>query len=647
MRSTIFYGDEEIDDNVVASYRDAYLVNMTRLLLRANFLILVLAIVVSLYFGFGLNIIVSVLAVLLFFLTLDFILSPDTYSVVLGMLLWSLMILIVNFVSSRNGIFNQALMAIPGLFTLAIIFNRTLLYYSLFLFSLLVSVALGVAHTYDYIPLSGVTTEQIWPQVGLTLAVLVSSAISVRAFFGDILRYIDYLQEKLKASRQQHKHYKDKMGFDETLGVPTEYACNQVFEEFSESLRPPANMLACLLIDLKNIDQLRFSLGHKVEKAILVQLSRKYRDLTGDHTEVFLFHGNEFVFLTLEKSLEDVERLANQLLSCTRHSLFAEGHEIELYPSIGISLAPFNGDSLDALLQAARLASDEVNNDVVSRYALFEDAMRDNAERNYLLIRDLRQALARDEFELHYQPKVHLASGEIVGVEALLRWRKGESEMIPPDVFIPLAEESGLINEIGKWVLREACYQCKAWHQHGFDHLTMAVNVSPVQLRKANFPYVVMQALHDADLKAKYLEIEITESALGGQNNEVRSQIQSLASKGVPIAVDDFGTGYSNLGHLVKFNLSCLKVDQSFVRNSHTNPQDLHIIKAVLQMSKGLGLTSVAEGVEELGHLQLLAVLGCVYGQGHYWSKALPSNELLALLQNFKPVPVEVTAQAM
>ena len=616
-------------------YQDKFYAKITETFLRLIIIALIAMAVITAVNTKDYNSTVAICIIILFLFFLGYIVSSDTYSLVFGMLLWSITILVTNFVWSYNGIFNIAMMALPGILTLAVMFNRNILFYSLLVYMQLLCISLGLAHSVDFIPFRELSVESAWPRVAFTMVMILILGISVRYFFRMIERYMGVLQIQLKRYKSLQEQYKGEIGFDKVMKIPTEYSCNQVFNDYVSELNSPLNILGCLLVDIKNIEQLKSSLGHKIIEHMIIQLGEKFGDLAAGSTSVFLFRGNEFVFLSLSKSIDDVERLANQISLCIAEGVAVDDHEIEINAAVGIALAPYNGNDLNTLLTAAHLACDKASNGASNGSMFFDEAMKAAADFNYLLISDMKKALVDGEFELHYQPKIHLESGDVRGAEALIRWNKARKGGIPPDVFIPLAEESGFIVEIGKWVLREACFQCKEWHRQGLTKMSVAVNVSPVQFRKGNFPYVVMQALHDADLEPEFLEIEITESALGDQFSTLRSQIQSIASKGVTVSIDDFGTGYSNLGHLSKFNISCLKIDRSFIKDSHTNPQDLHIIKAVLQMSKGLAMTNVAEGVEELEHMQLLTVLGCTYGQGYYWSKPLPNDQFVAYLKAF------------
>jgi len=240
--------------------------------------------------------------------------------------------------------------------------------------------------------------------------------------------------------------------------------------------------------------------------------------------------------------------------------------------------------------------------------------------------------IAIEQQQLYYQPKVDLATNQFVGAEALIRWRKGDT-IISPNEFIPVAEESGLIVEIGRWALETACAECAKWQNNGLKGMTVAVNLSPIQFKRGNLPNHVFRALQKAKLDPNLLELEITESLFIEDAQHIEEQIFLMVERGVYFAIDDFGTGYSNLNYLLKFNASTLKIDMSFVRDMVGNLQLQHIVNAIIKMSHVMELENVAEGVEDAETAAILKAQGCVYGQGYFWSKPLPAAEFVKLAQ--------------
>jgi EAL domain-containing protein (putative c-di-GMP-specific phosphodiesterase class I) len=239
----------------------------------------------------------------------------------------------------------------------------------------------------------------------------------------------------------------------------------------------------------------------------------------------------------------------------------------------------------------------------------------------------MRAALAGDEFWLAYQPQYALDTGEVIGAEALLRWRHPVLGLVPPGRFIPLAERAGLISQIGDWVLQEACRQAQAWRQQGWERLVVSVNVSPVQFRRGEVERSVARALERSGLPGANLELELTESLLIQDSPLLAATLHRLRGLGVRFAIDDFGTGYSNLGYLKRFEVERLKIDQSFIRRLTLDGQDQTIVRAIVQMAQGLGLATLAEGIEDDATLRALVALGCQQGQGFHWHPGLPAAE--------------------
>jgi EAL domain-containing protein (putative c-di-GMP-specific phosphodiesterase class I) len=309
-----------------------------------------------------------------------------------------------------------------------------------------------------------------------------------------------------------------------------------------------------------------------------------------------------------------------------------ESQEFHLTASIGISNCPGDSDDLQGLMKNADIAMYRAKERGKNNFQFYSAQINVHTLERVALESDLRHALERDEFLLHYQPKVDIGSNRIVGMEALVRWQQPGKPLIMPAQFIPLAEETGLIVPIGEWVLHSACMQASAWRRDGHP-LTMAVNLSARQFRQKNLCDIVKQTLADSALDAGHLELEITESMIMHRAEQAIATLQQLHDIGLTLSVDDFGTGYSSLSYLKRFPVHNLKVDQSFVRDLHKNSDDAAIVRAVIALAKSLNLKTIAEGVETEQQLLFLAGLQCDEYQGYYFSKPLPADEFLRLLQ--------------
>ncbi len=301
--------------------------------------------------------------------------------------------------------------------------------------------------------------------------------------------------------------------------------------------------------------------------------------------------------------------------------------------SIGISIYPDDGQDAQTLIKCADTAMYYAKENGRNNFKFFEQDMNTRAVQRQSIESSLRQALDRQEFLLHYQPKIDLQSVTIVGVEALIRWQHPQRGLLSPGEFIHIAEDSGLIRPIGRWVLREACRQAQTWLQAGFPPVTVAVNTSVLELRAEDFLENLRAILEETQIEPRYLEIELTESVLMRDAESTGSLLQAIADLGVKLAIDDFGTGYSSLSYLSRFPIDTLKIDQSFVNRMNGNPDDANIVSAVISMGKALRHRVTAEGVETPEQHASLLALHCDEGQGYYFGRPVPAEALTALLQ--------------
>jgi EAL domain-containing protein (putative c-di-GMP-specific phosphodiesterase class I) len=295
--------------------------------------------------------------------------------------------------------------------------------------------------------------------------------------------------------------------------------------------------------------------------------------------------------------------------------------------SIGIALYPGDGIDLEALSKSADSAMYRAKHEGRHGYRFFTAEMQIRSARHLKLVNALRQALERNQLQIYYQPQVSMQNGRIIGAEALLQWTHPALGAVAPSEFIPSAEESGLIMPIGEWVLRHAARQAKLWMQNGLVPLVMAVNLSAVQFRHPDLPNLITRILDEEGLQPEYLELELTEGVAMHDPQNAIAVMNKLHERGVRMSIDDFGTGYSSLSHLKKFKVYKLKIDQSFVRDISTDPEDRAIVSAVINMAKSLGLQTIAEGVETAGQLAFLREQGCDEMQGYYYCKPLPADQ--------------------
>jgi diguanylate cyclase (GGDEF)-like protein len=399
--------------------------------------------------------------------------------------------------------------------------------------------------------------------------------------------------------------------------------------------------VAVLFLDLDGFKHINDSLGHAVGDKLLQSVAKRLVKCVRATDTVSRQGGDEFVVLLSEMAQpEDAAVTARRLLQELGEVHSIDKHELHVTASIGVSVYPENGSDAETLIKNADTAMYQSKDNGRQNYQFFEPAMNVRAVARQSLEESLRRALERQEFSLVYQPKVSLKTGDITGAEALLRWTHPTRGQVSPAEFIPVAEDSGLILPIDKWVLREACTQARTWLNAGLPLFTMAVNVSAMELRSEKYLDGIFEILEQTGLDPSFLELELTESVLMKRPASTESILRTLRAKGIRLAVDDFGTGYSSLSYLRKFSMDTLKIDQSFVRTITTAPDDTAIVTAIISMGRNLDLRVVAEGVETAEELEFLQAHQCDEAQGFYLSRPVRSQQFASLLANGIPSSV-------
>ena len=393
--------------------------------------------------------------------------------------------------------------------------------------------------------------------------------------------------------------------------------------------------MALLFIDLDRFKYTNDIYGHAVGNELLRQVAFRLKSLVNKHDFVARLGGDEFIIILPRiRRQYQVQEIANKVHARLASSFEVGGDELMISASIGISLFPENGSSEELLTRNAETAMYQAKNDGRNNYRYYSSQMNEQMLERIQLEQRLRQAVIRQEFCLHYQPIVNLDDRKITGVEALIRWQDPKFGMISPDMFIPIAEETGLIVPIGEWVLQQALTDLAHWHRLGF-RISMAINVSGRQLlgqNKTSFKCLLKALLQKNNIEPQYLHIEITESMLMDDTEQCMTALESIRSLGLDIYIDDFGTGYSSLSYLKRFPISVIKIDKSFIDNMLERESDAKLIKAIVMMGQSLELKLVAEGIETHAQWQMLQDLGCDFGQGYLFSHPLPAQELTSYL---------------
>ena len=398
---------------------------------------------------------------------------------------------------------------------------------------------------------------------------------------------------------------------------------------------------ALLFIDLDRFKTINDSLGHEAGDQLLCEVASRLKSTLRASDVVARLAGDEFVALLDETdSAAAAAAVAHKLLSTLAQPLRLGTHDLRVTASIGIARYPQDGADEATLLKNADLAMYLAKEAGKNNFQHYDAASRTAAMQRLSIEQQLRQALERHEFTLQFQAKLDLASDRIVGVEALLRWHNAELGAVTPAEFIPVAEETGLIVAIGRWVLHEACAQSMVWQREGLPPVAMAVNLSPRQFTDPRLLDDIDAVLAETGLPPQLLELEITEGMIMNDTERTIALLSQIKALGVSLAIDDFGTGYSSLAQLKRFPIDTLKVDRSFVRDITSNADDKAITEAIIMLGRKLSLTVVAEGVESRDQMTLLRAQGCDQMQGYHFSKPLVPEQFAALMRRHRPEPV-------
>lgn len=415
---------------------------------------------------------------------------------------------------------------------------------------------------------------------------------------------------------------------NENTGLLNRRALNLRWDEKYRNMKDMN--LSILLIDLDRFKKYNESLGKQNADLIIQLISERFKRLKNNNTELYHYHGDEFLFLIKHRLREEAELLANQIIEELKVPFIIDGQEYFVTASIGIAtLHPESATrELNALLHQAEQALFYVKTHGRAHYRFYREEMKMDFKNEVLMEAHLKRAIEFNELSIHLQPQVNYMTNEIDSFEALLRWNNPKFGAVPPSQFIPLAESSGLIIEIGDWVLEQVCSYQREWRKKGYRPVRIAVNISPVQFKQSNFPDKIESILKKYEVDPKFIELEITESSMGNAE-ETGKILKKLKNLGVYVSVDDFGTGYSSLNYLKNYPIDIIKIDQSFISDINKDEKNEAIIKAIISLSNHLGMEVVAEGVEEQHQESFLKENQCKKGQGYLYNKPMPVEEVV------------------
>lgn len=453
----------------------------------------------------------------------------------------------------------------------------------------------------------------------------------IKSEAGEITHYVSTSEDNTELHDAQETI--EKLAFyDPLTNLPNRRLLSDRLQQAIEhAKRNPDEIVAVMVFDLDNFKTVNDSLGHNYGDELLKEVARIFQTQVRKEDTVSRQGGDEFtIVLPRMKSTRKVVDIAASILNRLSQPISISGHQVVIGTSIGIAIYPEDADNCDELLRNADMAMYHAKDEDKNNYQFFTPALNKQAHQRLLLENKLRNAIEKKQFQLYYQPQMDLETGKLIGTEALIRWNDPEQGIISPVEFIPLAEETGLIGQIGDWVIETACREMKDLYQKGFPEVKVAVNVSAFQFRHGeHLTEVIRNTLDKYNYPAELFSLELTESILISDIKETLSILNRMRDLGIILAIDDFGTGYSSLSYLKQFPIDILKIDQSFIRDITTDTSDKAIVSAIIAMAKQLGINVLAEGVEALAHQEFLQTQGCDYVQGYLYCKPIPADELL------------------
>jgi len=461
-----------------------------------------------------------------------------------------------------------------------------------------------------------------------------ASISSVKNHDGSIRNFVAIMEDITV-----HKEYEDKLfrqaNYDSLTELPNRVL---LLDRLSQGIQRAARYdlyLVLMLLDVNDFKIINDTKGHQVGDDMLKEVAHRLRKGVRASDTVARFSGDKF-FIVVPELIDPVEAemIAEKLLTSIEAPFFIHNDEFNMSATIGMTVFPNDGDSAEILMRNADAALYHAKGEGASRFRFFSRELNDLAISRIRMETLLRHAVEKNELSLYYQPQISISSGRVVGAECLLRWKNDELGMVPPDSFIPVAEDTGLITGIGEYVMIRACKEAAQWKEVYDTPLTLAINVSYRQFRNDNFIERFRSIIEESPFPRENLEIEITESMLVDEVDKMIAMLNEIVNMDITVSIDDFGTGYSSLSYLKRFPIHTLKIDKSFIRNLPGDQEDVALSKAIIAMAHSLGMKVVAEGVETAEQLQFLHSLGCDIAQGYYYSKPIPSDEFLSFLGN-------------
>ena len=547
---------------------------------------------------------------------------------VISAFLWLWAIIMAFTTWYEGGLYSTLMLSFPILFIFAAIFTERVAFLSICGFLSVVIVFMGLNHIYGwFIPPDGMQIEG----VSRIISALVLSGLGsyVCWVFGSLLKSsFDELKRENMRVVQTQDTVRKLANYDGLTSSLNRMGAVSAYKALWKKIDVNQECVTAYFIDLDNFKSINDLFDHHAGDQLLITISDRLNVLLDQNGFVCRFGGDEFVVVVRADNNFDTEAFAISIMTSLRQPHDILGTQAEITASIGIASTCDKQTSFGSLCKKADMAMYRAKQSDKNGFHLYTDELKRQYMRNINIVNSLNSAINNDLLDVYFQPKINLLTDEIDGAEALLRWNRGNDEGIQPDEFIPIIESTELIHSIGAWVMNEACCACKQWQREG-RAIKVAVNVSALQLTRASFYQMVVDALERNDLPPALLEIEITEYSLLTETPLVKMQLESLKKLGVSLAIDDFGTGYSNMVYLTQLQIDVLKLDRSFITQIDQLDEHRVIVTAVIRMAQVLGMKVVAEGIETEIERDVLRALNCDYGQGFLWSRAVPGSELI------------------
>ncbi len=527
-----------------------------------------------------------------------------------------------------KGLRDEVVLAFPVLLVFTALMGHRRLFFVLLAYSSLTVIGIGLVNHWGWWSNDPAST-------GLTAMVIILVILLVSAYIAwviarDLRHIFASLQAENRRALESQARIERLVFHDALTGLPNRSLAREFFNHALALARRQGKMVATLFVDLDHFKSVNDSYGHQAGDDMLVKVAVRLEAALRDSDQVCRQGGDEFLVILEDiQSQEQAAAIALKLLDAIRQPTTLADANVVLTASIGIAMSPADGEDFEVVSKLADIAMYDVKEKGRNGYRFFNSAMNTDATRDLNMLTELREAVPKQQLELHFQPRLSLHSGEVVGAEALVRWQHPTAGLLDPGRFIQLAERSGVIVDITEWVIPAACQACAEWHSAGYPQLSVSVNVSPMDFKRGHIVELVQSSLAHSGLAPGLLELELTETMLIEYGGQVSEAIDRLSEMGVSLAIDDFGTGYSSLQYLKRHRTNVLKVDRSFISRVDTDTGDEALVQAMLGIARSFDLTTVAEGVDSQAVANKVADLGCDMGQGFYWARAMEGDEFL------------------